>query len=1384
MKRNLFYIKIQLTILFYLVICNVVFAENSIKFPGVFHCETILPAQGLPTDELFCIYQDHEGFMWFGTADGICRWDGYQVKVYKSNYISPALLPHNQVNCILEDHYSNLWIGSQFGLAVMNKSTGQIKHIEKSLLSHWTINCLLEVSPDEIWIGTESGINKCYVQNTGFTFEKMEFQGLTGGIKSMIKDTMGDIWIGTWSGGISRYDVKNKKLIKYPPLDKAEVVTVLFEDKNHNIWVGSWNYGLYRIVNPYDPKYCSYRQYSYNENQSNSLSNNTVFSIEQDDITGYIWVGTYKGLCILTDTANPYSFIRYNSDSPHEFNSNDLCCIYKDKAGIMWLAFSGYGIKKVQARENTIQYISLEKLMKEYNTNSIHSIYEYPKGTLWLGTKGQGIFKYNLKKKTFDRLEHNSQLGNEMNTISCISYFPGEERLWAASSLSGVYTIEPFAAKASRVKNINEINTQALPSNVIHTLFKDKDGKLWIGGRGLVIIQDKDTISFHNTGDRSVYNKRNVHHPKVSSIVSIIQDHKSRIWLGTENNGVLLAQFKNEALCSIFFKDYNRENKQTNNNTIQQVYEDQKGRIWIGTKGGGLSCYDEKSDRFVPIDDLTDFPGDVIMSIMEDKKGNLWLSTNNGIVCYNPELEKEKRIKIFSYDDGINDIFFVQGSHYKNEEGVLFFGGNNGILYFNPENIYQNDYLPKVVITDFKIFNHSIELLPDNERNSISSALPNYSGQVTLKHNQNDFTVEFSALSYSSAGKNRYAYKLEGVDKEWQYVDSKHRYASYRNIPFGQYKFSIIASNESGIWNKEAKKLLITILPPFYLTWWAKLIYVILLLGLIYFITFIIRRRVKIRNTIQLQQMENAHIQEINKVKLEFFTNVSHEFLTPLTILTCAVDDLQKNSPEHLATYGVMKRNILRLMRLLQQIMEFRKAETGNLKLKVSYGNLSLFLATLNKDSFQLLADNKKIELSFETEENIYGWFDPDKLDKIIYNLISNAFKYNHEGGSIDIRLQTSSSLSDGKPEFIIVSIRNTGEGIPEEQLPGLFKRFYEGNYRKFKVQGIGIGLSLTKDLVELHPQGEITVESKVGQYTEFTFRLPIARSYFSDSQVDGNFLNISESDNDEELESDTKVVETDKPLTILIVEDNSDLLTIMKNIFKNKYHVITAADGKEGVDKALKYNPNIIVSDILMPTMDGFKMTKILKSDIRSSHIPIIIITAKVDKESKMEGYHLGADLYIPKPFDLDLLDIQIENLLNNRKKATTQFGNTLNISDLKLNFTTLDEQFMQKAITIIKENFTDPEFDMPSFQNMMAATSSMMNRKFKALTGMPPFEFVIKMRLEAAAEIMKGKQVGIAEIAYKVGFNDPKYFSKSFRKIYGVSPADYMNSFLKQNS
>jgi signal transduction histidine kinase/ligand-binding sensor domain-containing protein/CheY-like chemotaxis protein len=1342
---------------------------------------------GLPTDEVKQVYQDKEGYIWIATGDGLCRYDGYQLKTYKTNLYTPDLLSSNKLTAIAEDGNHNLWIGTTNGLNVLNKITGKIRRIDTKKLANNNIQAILVTKENVVWIGTANGLNKYNADNDSFTYydnASTNYRLRGNDIKTLIEDHKGNIWIGTWNGGITRYDPSKNTFYPYPKINPSNSAHVIFEDNQHNIWVGSWGYGLFRLENPYNPQKTTYINYRHYKNDAGSLSDNIVYALSQDLNTNTIWVGTRSGLSILNDNKNTSSFTNHLPNQSERFLLyNEVNSILRDNSGLMWLGTLGGGVSIVNTQRIMFNLNQLTEVKNKIYSNSVRSIYIDNNGINWLGIGSYGLVSYNPSKNKYTFYEdHPDFAENPINSTVYSTIQPyNTNSYWFATYGQGIFIYNP-ALSNNKVRNIR-VNTHPwLANDCVYYLKEDNNHNIWIGTTDGISVYYPKT----NKGVSYPYLGQKINGTKHYAVFDIEESDKNTIWLATAEDGVFKVD-KNSVTSKIDnFYHYSVENKKLNNNNVQCLYKDRQGRLWLGSEGGGLSLYDAEKDAFVSVQQKYNLPGDIVYNIVEDDKGDLWLGTNAGLITLkfssdSSAVNNRLLTRQYTITDGLQDNSFNRNAIFKSNKGELYFGGHKGFNVFYPSTLSEKNIISPIVITDIKIFNKSLEILDKKLRNKISENAPGYTRKIRLPYNYNNFSIEFASLSYSNSMQSKYAYILNGFDKEWQYTDATRRFASYNNLKNGTYSFYLKSSNENGVWS-ETIKLQIVILPPPWLTWWAFLIYFCLIISAVYFSLKITRSKLLLQNAIRVRDVEKQKIEELNHAKLQFFTNITHEFLTPLTILSASVDELKIISPQNKEFYAVMSNNISRLIRLLQQILEFRKAEAGNLKLKVSKGDIADFVKA-GVDSFKPLMKKNKMHFSLLCDpESIIGYFDQDKLDKILFNLLSNASKYNKPGGSIQVDLHYD--LNDKNK--VILSVKDNGEGIQPQAIKGLFKRFYEGDYRRFNTIGTGIGLSLTKDLVELH-KGEISVESEVGVGTTFYIKLPINQESYTENEIDDytylpktvltDTFENDENDENDELEE----IETLKHYSLLLIEDNEELLQLMMKLLSREYNVFTAKNGKDGIEILETEDIDLAVSDIMMPVMNGIEFCKAVKSKFEISHVPIILLTAKTKEEDRIEAYDSGADGFISKPFNLNVLHSKIKNLLKSKERTAQEFKKQFIFEVKDMNFTSMDEEFLARAIDCVHKHIDDTNFDQQHFADALSISKSTLYKKLKSLTGLNTSSFIRNIRLKTACKIIdEKKKLRISELAYAVGFNDPKYFSACFKKEFGLIPSEYLDRIL----
>lgn len=1372
--------------IFFPLLCSA--AVTSMPNTLSFKSSSIL--NSLPSKDVQSVYQDHDGFIWISTRNGLFQYDGYSITAYKSNLYHPDLLTSNNIYCVAEDSCHRLWIGTYNGLNVLDKRTGKVYKIENPEIAGIGISQILVTTDQRLLLGTEVGLYEYMEDGNRFLlFDGSNTDGVFPrvAIKSLFEDDKGDIWVGTWGGGLYRYEKDTQKFWRYPKMNSGNSAHVVFQDSRKNIWVGTWGSGLQLLHNAYDVEKATWTTFTHDEKRPGSISDNLIYAISEDTNTKSLWVGTRSGLSILPlqnmqTTACEFENY-YPGDSENSITSSEVASLLRDRQGIMWVGMIGGGVNMANTRKARFNLDRLPQVKRMLKSNSVRSILMDNEGLLWLGISTYGFGVKNLHTGEFT---HHSQMPDFMqysgiSTTMSIIQSPSTNHIWVAVYDGGAYEVDKHAPIGRRVIHHNSSNAPWICNSCIYHICEDSKQNLWFATRGGVSMRAAD-------GTAVRVDSLKVGNVPLGDMVSmhLAEGASGEMWMASSTHGVVRIQGSGTSLKNYTLSGYSVVNGKLNSNYADCVYRDAEGRIWAGTGGSGLNLYDAAEDRFLPVHKLWNLPGDAVMSIQSDDKGNLWLGTNAGLLQLTvPQDLQNVTYRLYTTSDGLQDNIFNRGASCITSTGEMFFGGHRGYNSFYPDYQEEQTFSSPVVITDIKIFNQSWKAFPDDERGLISSLTPEFAKEIVLNYKQNNFSIEFSALEYANPERNQYAYKLVGFDSEWQYTDASKRFAYFNNLKSGTYTFNLRSSNSNGIWNEDVQKVKITILPPPWKTWWAYTLYIIVLMAIAYYIFRIVRNRIRLRNALHLRELEQAKAEEINHAKLQFFTNITHELLTPLTIISASVDELKQTEPAYKEQYKVMTQNVNRLIRLLQQILEFRKAETGNLKLKVSQGDLVQFVQR-SIDGFRPLMKKKDIRFAIRCEVDRYqAFFDPDKLDKILYNLLSNASKYNKAGGQVEIVL--SHDEDNGQACLVV---KDNGPGIPKESQKNLFKRFYEGDYRKFNTIGTGIGLSLVRDLIALH-RGTITVESEEGRGTAFKVQFPIHRSAYSEEEIDETTESASTPDEAVGVqvnENDALYVEgvtvkdntPEKRHTLLLVEDNEDLLGLMVRLLSAEYEIQTATNGREALDVVEAKDVDLIVSDVMMPVMDGIEFCKAVKSNFDTSHIPLILLTAKSQEEDRVEAYESGADAFIAKPFNLSVLHARIGNLLKSRERVMRDFKKQLVFEAKELDYTSMDEDFLQRAIDCVNRHLDDPNFDQTQFLDEMHTTKSTFFRKLKSLTGLTYVSFIRNIRMKAACRIMEEKKhIRISELAYAVGYNDPRYFSSSFKKEIGMQPSEYMERF-----
>ncbi len=1359
-----------------LVLSNVSTALGAFSLSNeIIDFKSVEGLKGIPTNEVQQVYQDYDGFIWFATRNGLCMYDGYDMRLYKSSPETPYLLTNNNVYCVVGDSLSRLWIGTEEGLNLLDKKSGLITHLSVGdTRASNTISTLYVTRDQRILVGTDAGLGVYDEALEQVVFNSFPISSELGylPVKSILEDSRGDLWIGTWSSGLYRYSKEENKLHHYPRMNEDNSAHVLFEDSQGNIWVGSWNSGLNLLINPYDLESVSWKTFKNKAGDVKSLVDNRIYAIKEDTMNKTLWIGTRRGMSLM-DLDAIGSFNSYlPKGSEYVIPCDEVNSLFYDKSGNMWIGSIGGGVYLAEVEKTGFYAPDIHFPNKDITTQAIRSIYMDSKDNLWVGVgslglavqrKGESFFRYSKDIPVF------SEFG-DLGSVYSMEENPLEGSMWFGMFGGGLF----YYKEGEPVKQFTSYNSSFIRDNNIYSIFNDAYQNLWVGTRSGVGVK---TLAGDELFLDDLLEDKSIDFSSVN-VQKIMSDKEGALWIGTTRHGVIKIKGDFEHLESLKLKHYLNDEQGVPIQFIADMYVDEANILWVGTTYGGFFAYDLNKDAFIDCGKAYNLYLERISCVQGDELGNLWIATNQGLVCLTKTHEQgEKETFLFTKEDGLVDNYFIiRSSFYK--DGSLFFGGYKGYNKFCPSEMKLEKKPFEFYITDIKIANRSLLHFPLEKRNKISSLTPSFTEKLHISHENNNFTFEFASLTYRNPFRNKYAYKLEGFDSEWRYTDATQRYATYNNLKSGKYTFLLKATNETGVWSEEEKELDIVVYPPFWLSWWAFLIYFIVILGIVYYLYAQANNRLRLKNQLRLKELEKKQSEELNHAKLQFFTNITHELLTPLTVISATIDELMIEEPRYVSSYDIMKENLERLLRLLRQILEFRKAESGNLKLKVSYGDIALFIRNGAK-SFYPLVKKQGLNFSIQTEpEIINGYFDVDKVDKILYNLLSNATKYNVEGGRVEISL----TYQEDNDNYVLLKVQDNGEGISKEKQKDLFKRFYEGDYREYKTVGTGIGLSLTKDLVDLH-KGEIWVESDVGKGAAFFVLLPISRSYFEEDQIEKQvYIPSDESElSTKDLLMTNEIGVNKYEYTLLVVEDNEQLLKLMVKLLGKEYNILTAMDGKEALEVIQSNEVDLIVADVMMPVMDGLMLCREIKSNMDYNHIPILLVTAKNAEKDRAEAYEAGADAYISKPFNLTVLYARIKNLLESRERKIKDFKDQLVFDIKELDYTSVDEEFLQLAIACVNKHLSNSDFDQTLFAKEMKTSKSTLYRKLKSLTGLSTPTFINNIRLKAAAQILieKGEGVRISELAYAVGFNDPKYFSSCFKREFDLTPTEYLEKF-----
>ncbi len=1401
--------------------------KKSVRF------ERLSLQQGLSHSRANWILQDATGYLWIGTEDGLNRFDGYHFRTYYHDPDDPGSLSENSISCMVEDHGERIWVGTNGGglnqYDPIRDRFIRFKHDpdHPASLSNDRIRALLIDGNDNLWVGTEKGLNKRAPDSAGQFIRFQDDPGETpvleqGWITALLEDRDGKIWVGTSRGKLVQFEGDSPDpvfRIGFPvegpdgTVEEAMIQTI-HEDRDGILWIGT-----IRGIVLFDPR--AKRRIEHGSVSNPVVAGAIITSIFQDR-QGKIWIGTYDRGLLQIDGGSFQNFLP-DKDNPLSLGSDEITCVFEDRSGIVWIGTGTGGVQKFNPRHLLFGHYRLDHLLAEGDVPRVTAIHEDPQEALWIGTS-RGLFHFNadLEMTAHFPLHSNPLKGPQDVGVFAILEDEEEGILWLGTR-KGLVKLQHAGSGSQEIsfqyfKNDPE-NSHSLSSDYITCLRQTKSGQLWIGTpRGLNRLDsEKERFVRYRFEEQGNGGKNH------NLISAIHEDRTGAIWVGTY--GGLKRWNPGEADSTTSYSKEPGNPRTLSHNHVLSLLEDRNGVLWVGTDHGLNRLERDSSGQvfFVAYHKKDGLPSDVIKCMLEDDRGYLWLSTNKGLIRFETHTGK---VKAYQYRNGLQSDEFTFGASHRGASGRLFFGGGGGLNAFYPRHIMDNPLAPPIAIEDFLLFNQPV---PIGGPDSPLHAAIHKTQKLTLTRKDSIFSFEFTALDYANPEKNQYAYRLDPLQDRWTYTDSKNRFATYSNLDPGNYVFRVKGSNGDGIWNSTGVSLPIYMRPPPWRTWWAHTLYLLILTYLLFiyirshhrklarerFLNEELDRKV-VKRTAQLQkkneelsenhrqrvrqarQLKNQarRLSEMDALKTRFFVNISHEFRTPLTLILGPLDDLiaqaaaEKNGTRQLT---MIRRNGERLMKLIDELLDVSKLEAGQMTLQAQRQDLVAFLARY-RAMFSPIAERKQIAMVFQSdEESLALYFDRDKLDKILTNLLSNAFKFTPERGKILLKLSSQDA------NWIGIRIKDTGPGIPKEQLSHVFDRFFQkqGRTPEFPA-GTGIGLALVKELVVLHG-GRIEVRSEPGFGCEFTIWLPRGRSHLQPEQItkwapppeDSSHRNPCPSGDHFFIEEPLPAIQpqpsaepSGQVSSILMVEDNPEVRAYLREHLGRIYQVYEADGAAQALTLAREKMPDIILSDVMMPGMDGFAFCRTLKTDEKTCHIPVILLTAKAGVESNVAGLETGADDYLVKPFKMKILLSRIANLIENRRKLRDLFGKQMFLQPSEIPITSTDQAFLAKAVAVLEKNLKRDPFGVHELADEMGFSRRQLHRKFTTLIGKKPSDFIRQIRLERAAQMLKANAGNISEVAYAVGFNQPEYFSQLFRKAFGRSPSQYARSCQSQDT
>lgn len=1319
-------------------------------------------SKGLSQSTVFAIEQDNLGQIWIGTRDGLNKYDGENIKIYRTEPSNPNSISNNDILSIKEDSEGFVWVGTHNGLNRYDPKkqlfTRYFYSTENNENQHFSIRTIVELNANELWIGTSSGVyiydktKKDFVEIKNFSSPESDLSESV--IHDLFQDQNQNIWIGSNTGlfKIAKENIPQRKVEKIYAEERYGIQAIQ-QYTAGNLLLGTQANGLIFLD-------IATNKFIQNNELKNKINSSDIRRFTYDH-KGNLWIGTYDGIFIRKRRGEVVK-ITNQLGNPKSLSKNSIKEVFVDQKGSVWIGTYYGGVNIWDTLNDNFHKFYEIKDGQAIDIGVVSSIVEDRNQMFYLATDGKGIKA--IKNNGKCDFEVTRILNRKTGNSNVKTLFLEDNRLWIGTLKSGVYCFDIDQKRFITNQKVQQIN-QTLHDKRVYAIKKTDNYEVFgTFGDGIYVYDDLKEKMAHVTyiEDRDMaYSLSN------DRVRCMLFDVEKNLWIGTDK-GLNKISYDQLGADNPIVEHFLYEDETYYGYNIISIYENKKGEIFIGTKERGVLKFKNKDFQRIDLN-LLHLEITSAFSIVEDDEENLWIGCNLGMVKYNPSTKKSS---IYNQTEYFMGNEFINNSYLKASNNYLYFGGVKGVSFFNPSRIKNNVYSPKVIFTGLKVNGEDVD-------SSIS-----YLDELELNYDETSFSIKFALPNYINSSNNEYAYRLVGLNNDWRFTSNNE--ISYTIQKPGNYVFQVKEANNKNSWYNEPTVIPIHVRTAPWKTTWAYLIYIAIVLFVLYQIYNNMRAKIILAHKLKLERTENTRQEELNKSKLEFFTNISHDFRTPLTLILAPLQQLLENykgSKNMFNKLVAIERNANQLLKLTNQLLDFRSLEDKHAKLKTEQGNVVVCIKDIYQ-SFKTYAEIQNYEYSFQSDtEQALIYFDQNKLEKVFYNIISNAFKYTPKGGSIHVNVYQSSSE-------VTIEVSDTGKGISKEFIHKIFDRFYEvasdNQYQRHFNQGSGIGLYIAKKIIDLH-KGEVTVESQEGIGTTFKVTLKKGDEHLSvseiisvsDNETYTSTSNIysSEFNNSLEKEFDHILPAKEKDM-ILVVEDNDEFRKFMLDILKETYNVVRAKDGDDGFKKALQNQPDLIISDVIMPNMLGTELCAKLKKDIRTSHIPILLLTSQALHAHKLEGLESGADAYFEKPFHVKEFLLSVKNLLNTKKRLLEQLD-SIDYETVKEDTISTDDKLLKKAIKIVENYIDDPSFDIALFCSELGLSRTMLFVKIKAWTNLTPKEFILSLRMKRASRLLEKNEYTVAEVGYKVGFKDPKYFSKVFKKHYKKTPSEYADTF-----